>query len=152
MARPHLEKVSVIGTALAVLGCLGFPAVIAVLSTLGARWLLKVQYLLPLLLVLLGLGLGHLYRAYHLHRRPFPLALAGMGGAAILATEVYRGLTHHHLYILGYPGLALFIAAFILNARFQQGCLPLSERRSLNKGFDVQNVQQACYNQKEGTK
>ena len=35
-------------------------------------------------------------------------------------TEVVRALTHEHAYFLGYPGLALFVAAFISAAALQR--------------------------------
>jgi len=124
MARLHLEKLGVIGTAFSCFGCLGFPVVIGILSATGARWLLQAQYLLPILLVSLTFGLGSLYQTYRSHHHRFPLILAGIGGAAVLATEIYFHLTHHHLYLVGYPGFALFAAAFLWDFRLQRECQP----------------------------
>ena len=44
-----VRNVGLVGTALALCGCLGFPALIALLSVLGATWILQPRFLLPIL-------------------------------------------------------------------------------------------------------
>lgn len=112
--------VSLVGTVLALCGCLGFPAVIALLSVLGAHWLLAPRFLLPVLMIAIALGLWSLIGAFRRSREPLPLVLGLVGGAAALATEVVRALTHEHAYFLGYPGLGLFVAAFISTLLLQR--------------------------------
>ncbi len=106
-------SVGLLGTILAVCGCLGFPVVLALLSALGARWLLQPQFLLPMLAAGVALGLWSLLDDFRRTGDPLPLVLALVGGAAALVTEIVRALTHQHAYFLGYPGLALFVAAFV---------------------------------------
>lgn len=113
-------SVGLVGTVLAVCGCLGFPAVIGLLSVLGARWLLEPRFLLPTLTIAIALGLWSLIRFYRRSGEPLPLVLGLMGGAAALATEGVRALTHEHAYFLGYPGLALFVGAFISTLLLQR--------------------------------
>lgn len=113
-ARRAAGNVGLVGTVLALGGCLGFPAVIALLSALGARWLLAPRFLLPVLTIAVALGLGSLLSSFRWSREPLPLVLGLVGGAAAVVTEVIRALTHEHAYFLGYPGLGLFVAAFII--------------------------------------
>jgi len=93
---------------------LGFPAVLGLLSVIGARWLLEPRYLLPILAVGIGLGLWSLFTSFRRDREPLALVLGLVGGTAALATEIVRAMTHQHAYFLGYPGLVLFAAAFVI--------------------------------------
>lgn len=121
MTTPHAAgNVGLVGTVLALCGCLGFPAVIGLLSALGARWILQPRFLLPTLAVAIALGLWSLIGFFRRSSEPLPLVLGLVGGAAALVTEVVRALTHEHAYFLGYPGLALFIAAFVSVAILQR--------------------------------
>lgn len=109
-----IGNVGLVGTVLALLGCLGFPAVIGLLSVIGARWILEPRYLLPILTVGILCGLWSLFASFRRDRHPLPLVLGLVGGTAALATEIVRAATHQHAYFLGYPGLALFAAAFVI--------------------------------------
>lgn len=113
-SRQGIGNVGLVGTVLALLGCLGFPAVIGLLSVIGARWILEPRYLLPILTVGILCGLWSLFASFRRDRHPLPLVLGLVGGTAALATEIVRAATHQHAYFLGYPGLALFAAAFVI--------------------------------------
>ena len=67
-----------------------------------------------------ALGLWSLVGSFRRSGEPLPLVLGLVGGAAVIMTEVVRALTHEHAYFLGYPGLALFVAAFISAAALQR--------------------------------
>lgn len=113
-SRQGIGSIGLVGTILALLGCLGFPAVIALLSVIGARWILEPRYLLPILSIGIACGLWSLVMSFQRHRDPLPLVLGLVGGTAALATEILRAVTHQHAYFLGYPGLVLFAAAFVI--------------------------------------
>lgn len=113
-SQQGIGSVGLIGTVLALLGCLGFPAVIGLLSVIGARWILQPRYLLPILTVGIICGLWSLFTSFRRDRHPLPLVLGVVGGTAALATEIVRAVTHQHAYFLGYPGLVLFVAAFVI--------------------------------------
>ena len=119
-SRQGIGSVGLVGTILALLGCMGFPAVIALVSLIGAQWILEPRYLLPILTVGILVGLWSLFTSFRRDRHPLPLVLGLVGGTAALATEIVRAMTHQHAYFLGYPGLALFAAAFVV-ALIQQG-------------------------------
>ncbi|MBI3636893.1 MAG: MerC domain-containing protein [Candidatus Rokubacteria bacterium] len=108
-----------VGTVLALCGCLGFPVVIGLLSLLGVRWILQPRYLLPILAIGVGLGLWSLIGFFRRSGESLPLVLGLIGGSAALTTEIIRAATHQHAYFLGYPGLALFVGAFVLSALIQ---------------------------------
>lgn len=113
-SQQGIGSVGLAGTILALLGCLGFPAVIGLLSVMGARWILEPRYLLPILTVGILCGLWSLFASFRRDRHPLPLVLGLVGGTAALATEIVRAATHQHAYFLGYPGLALFVTAFVI--------------------------------------
>src|SRR5207244_6546400 len=61
--KRHTDKVGVVGAILAAICCLGFPALLSILSAIGLGFLINDAVLLPLLIVfllvtLLGLALG----------------------------------------------------------------------------------------------
>jgi hypothetical protein len=117
--RSGVGGAGLVATVLAVCGCLGFPAMISLLSVLGARWILQPRYLLPIIAVGVGVGLWSLARFFRRSGESLPLILGLVGGGAALMTEIIRAATHQHAYFLGYPGLVLFIAAFVLSALMQ---------------------------------
>jgi len=78
------------------------------------------RFLLPVLTITTALGLWSLIGSFRRSGEPLPLVLGLVGGAAAIMTEVVRALTHEHAYFLGYPGLALFVAAFISAAALQR--------------------------------
>lgn len=97
----HLNKVGLAGSFFTLLCCLGFGPLIALLSALGAGFLINDAVLAPLLIVFLvigGIGLGLTYRR---HRHKGPLLVHLSGGAAVfeftfvafVAPLVWLGIT-----------------------------------------------------------
>jgi len=79
----HLNKVGLAGSFFTILCCLGFGSLIALLSAVGAGFLVNDAVLAPLLIVFLaigGVGLGVTYRR---HRRKGPLLVHLASGAAV---------------------------------------------------------------------
>jgi mercuric ion transport protein len=97
----HLNKVGLAGSFFTLLCCLGFGPLIALLSAVGAGFLVNDAVLAPLLIVFLvigGVGLGLTYRR---HRRKGPLMVHLSSGAAVfvftfvgfVAPLVWLGIT-----------------------------------------------------------
>ncbi|MGC8492778.1 MAG: MerC domain-containing protein [Syntrophobacteraceae bacterium] len=87
MKNWHLDKVGVVGSLLALLCCLGFGPLIALLSAIGAGFMVHDAVLAPLLVVFLvigGIGLGVTYRR---HRAIGPLVVYTSSATAILISN-----------------------------------------------------------------
>jgi len=84
-----------IGTGIAAACCLGIPAILAALGTVGLGFIVHDAYLFPLFVAFAGLSLWLLYRSSRLHgsMAPFWLALVGaiFGGAGLwfMVTGIY---------------------------------------------------------------
>lgn len=82
MKNLHLNKVGLAGSLFALMCCLGFGPLIALLSAIGAGFVVRDAVLAPLLVAFLmlgGIGLGVTFRH---HRRIGPL-LAHTSGAIV---------------------------------------------------------------------
>lgn len=80
----HLQSIGFAGSLFSLLCCLGFGPLIAILSTIGAGFLINDAVLAPLLIVFLvigGVGLGLTYRR---HRRFGPLAVHLSSAVAVV--------------------------------------------------------------------
>lgn len=64
----HVDKIGVGGSAFAALCCLGFPALLALLSAIGLGFLIHDVVLIPLLAVFLLMTLVGLYYGMKSHR------------------------------------------------------------------------------------
>ena len=90
---------AVVGSGFAAMCCLGVTSVLAVLSAIGAGFLIRDAFLIPLYLALLGLSAWLLYSSARSHGNltPFWVGLGGallaFAGLWILAAFVYAGLT-----------------------------------------------------------
>ena len=73
----HLDKVGIGGSLFAALCCLGFPALLSILSAAGLGFLIHDAVLLPLLVAFLVLTIYGLYRGYQRHGRPGAVILGG---------------------------------------------------------------------------
>lgn len=80
----HLDKVGVSGSLFAALCCLGFPALLSILSTIGLGFFINDAILLPLLIVFLAITLYGLYRGYQRHGRAAAVVLGGGSAVALL--------------------------------------------------------------------
>jgi hypothetical protein len=80
----HLKTVGWAGSSLALLCCLGFGPLIALLSAIGAGFLVTDTVLAPLLLVSLMTGGLGLYFAYRRHRSTGPLLVHILSAATVL--------------------------------------------------------------------
>lgn len=101
---------SVLGAGFAAACCLGVTSVLAVLSAVGAGFLVRDAILIPLYLALLGLSAWLLYRSARGHGKLIPF-WAGLGGLAI----AFAGLWISPALV--YAGLAALIASNVWDFR-----------------------------------
>jgi mercuric ion transport protein len=112
----HLKKVGLAGSVFSLLCCLGFGPLIALLSAIGAGFLVNDAILAPLLVVFLvtgGIGLGLTHRR---HRRKGPLLVHISGAVAVFVFTFVLFVAS--LVWLGIAGL--FVASlwdFVLGRR-----------------------------------
>src|SRR6266849_6357276 len=107
--RRHLDQIGVGGSLFAALCCLGFPALLAILSAVGLGFLVNDAVLIPLLVLFLlvtlwGLSLG---RRHHGSWMPF---FTGMVGAALTFASIWFGSG-----LLAGVGIAGLVAASLVN-------------------------------------
>ena len=107
--KRHLDKIGVGGSLFAALCCLGFPAVLAILSALGLGFLVNDAVLIPLLVAFLGVTLWGLYLGERHHDNWMPFFI-GMAGAALSFASIWVGSG-----LLAGVGIAVLIAASLLN-------------------------------------
>jgi len=113
--RKHADKVGVVGSVFAALCCLGFPALLSILSAIGLGFLINDPVLLPLLSIfllvtLIGLALG--MREHH-RASALLLGIASAAGVFIFIRVSFNKV----LAAISVIGLA---AASILNVMLRQ--------------------------------
>ena len=106
----HLDKIGVGGTVLAALCCLGFPALLAVVSAIGLGFLVKNAILVPLLVAFLLIALAGLYLGTRRHGQWWAFGL-GLASALLMFTAV--AIIQNT--VLAGVGIAGLIAASVLN-------------------------------------
>lgn len=109
--KRNLDKIGIGGSIFAVLCCLGFPALLSILSTIGLGLIVNDAVLIPLLLVFLAVALFGLYLGTRRHREPQTLILGGL--SALLVVFVFTGIVPN--IALAYVGIAGLVAASVLN-------------------------------------
>jgi mercuric ion transport protein len=65
----YLDRIGVGGSLFAALCCLGFPALVSLLSAIGLGFLVNDAILIPLLILFLGLTIAGLYSGVRHHHR-----------------------------------------------------------------------------------
>lgn len=116
------RRAGLIGTAgalLAALCCLGVPAVVGLVSALGAGFLVTDRVLLPVLAVALTLGLWGLDRGRSAHGRSGPLWLGLAGSSALVA-----GLRYGPWLVAA--GVVLLLAANLQNIMARRSRMPVA--------------------------
>lgn len=82
--KNYLDKIGFAGSVFTSLCCLGFPALAAILSSVGAAFLMNDAILLPLLILFLSIGAWGLFSSYRTHRRPHALVLHALSSMALV--------------------------------------------------------------------
>lgn len=101
---------SVLGAGFAAACCLGVTSVLAVLSAVGAGFLIHDAFLIPFYLLMLGLSAWLLYRSARAHGNLTPF-WAGSGGLAAAFVGLWISP------VLVYAGLATLIAGSVWDFR-----------------------------------
>ena len=107
--KRHLDKIGVGGSLFAALCCLGFPALLAILSAVGLGFLVNDAVLIPLLVLFLLVTLWGLYLGKRHHGSWMPFFI-GTAGAALSFASIWFGRG-----MLAGVGIAGLIAASLLN-------------------------------------
>ena len=84
--KRHLDKIGVGGSLFAALCCLGFPALLAILSAVGLGFLVNDAVLIPLLVLFLLVTLTGLYFGKHHHGSWVPFFVGVVGAALTIAS------------------------------------------------------------------
>lgn len=109
----NLDKIGIGGATFAALCCLGFPALLAVVSAVGLGFLLNDAILLPLLGVSLLITLWGLYSGTRHHQR-WSAFIIGVGGAILMVLSILLGKG-----FFASAGIAALIVASLLNIYFR---------------------------------
>lgn len=84
--KKHLDKIGVGGSLFAALCCLGFPALLSILSAVGLGFLVNDKVLIPLLAIFLLVTLGGLFIGIK-HHGKWPALI--LGAVSAVATFVF---------------------------------------------------------------
>ena len=110
--RNHADKIGIGGSLFSALCCLGFPALLSLLSAISLGFLINDAILLPLLGIFLVITLWGLYFGMPRHGQPWALLLAAISSLILFVFLFINP-------IIAYLGIAGLIAAGLLNIRFR---------------------------------
>ncbi|MFQ5432336.1 MAG: MerC domain-containing protein [Nitrospinota bacterium] len=116
MIKENLDKFGTGSSIFAALCCIGTPAILAFLASIGLGFLINDIILLPFLflsLILTGYGLA---ASKHRHGRKEPLTLFSVSAAVIVITVWFSAVG----VIIGLVGL---VASTIMNIVYQRRCV-----------------------------
>jgi mercuric ion transport protein len=126
--KNHLDKLGVIGSFVAALCCLGVPAVVSIVASIGLGFLINDAILLPLMVLFLLVTLIGLYLGYRAHRCTWPLIL-GIVSSLVALFFVFG----HTVGVMAYLAMASLALATILNVIARQKSA--RPQRSLTQGI-----------------
>ena len=84
--KGHLDKLGIGGALFAALCCLGFPALLSILTAVGLGFLIRDAILIPMLVVFLALTLYGLYLGMRRHGNRLALVTGSVGAAIVMAS------------------------------------------------------------------
>lgn len=106
--KRHLDKLGLGGTVFAALCCLGFPALLSLLSAVGMGFLVNDAILLPLLVVFVAVTLVGLWHGTRQHGSRLAFRVGCGSAAALLAAMWFSS-------VLTGIGIAGLVLATVLN-------------------------------------
>lgn len=119
----HTDKVGIGGSLFAALCCLGFPALISILSAIGLGFIVNDAILIPLLIVFLLVALGGLYLGVRHHGSWLAFIVGAIGAVVMFVSIAVVGNK-----VLAGIGIAGLIAASVLNVWLRMSRRSLSPR------------------------
>jgi len=108
--KRHLDKIGIGGSIFAALCCLGFPALLSILSAIGLGFFINDAILLPLLIIFLIITVSGLALGMRRHQKPHALILG-----IISATALFLFIFVRYNMVLAYISIIGLIAASIFN-------------------------------------
>jgi mercuric ion transport protein len=110
--KRHLDKIGVGGSMFAALCCLGFPALLAIVSAVGLGFLIHDAVLIPMLIAFLALTLYGLYHGMRRHGRRQALGV-GVVASLVLLASIWFGSN-----LAAGIGIAALVVSSLLNVWF----------------------------------
>lgn len=111
----YLDRIGVGGSIFAALCCLGFPALLSILSAIGLGFLVNDAILVPLLILFLCIAIAGLYSGVRHHHRWAALIV---GSVSAVITAVFIVIIPHGVF--AGVGIAGLIGASLLNVWLQK--------------------------------
>ncbi len=108
--KKHLDKIGIGGSIFAALCCLGFPALLSILSAIGLGFFINDAILLPLLIISLIITVSGLALGMRHHHQPWALVISIISAAGLFLFIFVR-----YNMALAYISVIGLIAASILN-------------------------------------
>ncbi len=115
--RRYLDKIGVLGSVFTALCCLGFPALLSILSAIGLGFLINDAILLPLLVLFLLATIAGLVSGMRFHAKPWALILGIPSSLLVLGF-----LFVHFNQGLVQAGIVGLVLAGLLNVWLQRQC------------------------------
>lgn len=113
--KRHLDKLGIVGAIFATLCCLGIPALVSIVSSIGLGFLINDAILFPLLIVFLVVAVGGLIFGVRHHHR-WSAVVVGAISAAVLVLA----MSVAHVRLLIWIGIGGLIVASMLNVVLRQ--------------------------------
>lgn len=115
-ARDHADKVGIFGAVFAALCCLGIPAVLGIVTAIGAGFLINDAILLPLLVLSLLVTLWGLVSGRRRHHNPTAILVGILGGVGLFVFSFI-----HQSRGLALTSIVVLVAASIINVVLLRG-------------------------------
>ena len=122
--KRHLDKIGVGGSLFAALCCLGFPALVSILSAIGLGFLINDDILRPMMIVFLLLAIFGLALGIRHHGSPWAL-IVGILSAVTLYVFIYVSFNE----VIAGLGIAGLVIASLLNVLLRQRQLKNQPKR-----------------------
>ena len=113
----HIDKIGVLGSIFSTLCCLGFPAIISLLTAIGAGFLINDAILVPFLIISLVIAIIGIFISWLRHKKTFPFILA-----IISSVVIFVFLFVVYAKVLIYAGLIGLVVSSIFSSLCIKKC------------------------------